>query len=133
VNHPSPKRARKLSGSSEENHVLTEIRKEVLMNSQEIHAVACTTDRASRTRTATQLKATRLLDAWVAGDRRALEFELNQWRAIDLGIESGEEREYLLLCLVQQMMDEPDLFAPRSEKLHLGVWVDLLTHLTGTE
>jgi hypothetical protein len=133
VNHPSPKRTRKLSDSSEENHVLTEIRKEVLMNSQEIHVVEYTADRALRARTVTQLKATRLLDAWVAGDRRALEYELSQWRAMDLEIEGAEEREHLLFCLVQQMMDEPDLFAPRSEKLHLGVWVDLLTHLTGAE
>ena len=40
-----------------------------------------------------------------------------------------EGQEELLLCLVQQMMDEPNLFAPRSAKLHLGVWIDLLVNL----
>jgi hypothetical protein len=86
-------------------------------------------------RTSTQLKAARLLDSWISGDRRGLDHELNDWREGRL-IETDptdEGREDLLRCLVEQMMDEPDLFAPRGEKLHLGVWVDLLVHLAHPE
>jgi hypothetical protein len=78
-----------------------------------------------------QDKALRLLDPWIAGDRRRLEMEMGQWRegVFALNRACDEGREELLLCLVQQMLDEPDLFAPRSEKMQLGVWIDLLMHL----
>jgi hypothetical protein len=84
--------------------------------------------------------ALRLLNPWISGDRRTLEFELNRWREGTFGLnservdaESNDGREELLFCLVQQMVDEPDLFAPRDEKMHLGVWVDLLSHLAHPE
>ncbi|HYA17021.1 MAG TPA: hypothetical protein VEF06_06125 [Bryobacteraceae bacterium] len=86
-------------------------------------------------RTSTQRKAGRLLDSWIAGDRRRLDDELQQWRDGKLTEKDPEDegREELLRCLVEQMMEEPDLFAPRSEKMHLGVWVDLLLHLAHPE
>ena len=82
-----------------------------------------------RTGTETQIRASRLLDAWIAGDRQRLDYELSHWREGDFAMEGDDGREELLLCLVRQMMDEPDLFAPRTAKLHLGVWVDMLVHL----
>jgi hypothetical protein len=86
-------------------------------------------------RTSTQLKAGRLLDSWVSGDRRSLEHELRQEcdSEPEDGSPEGEGREELLRCLVDQMREEADLFAPRTEKMHLGVWVDLLVHLAHPE
>lgn len=83
----------------------------------------------------TQLKARRLLDSWVAGDRYRLELELRLWAESRFApvATDGDGREDLLGCLIDQMMGETDLFAPRSEKLHLGVWVDLLVHLAHPE
>lgn len=83
----------------------------------------------------TQLKARRLLDSWVSGDRQRLELELRLWQEVRLEPVAADDdgREDLLGCLVDQMMGEPDLFAPRAEKLHLGVWVDLLVHLAHPE
>jgi hypothetical protein len=82
-----------------------------------------------------QVRAASLLDAWIAGDRQRLDYELNEWREGDLAMEGegDDSREELLLCVVRQMMDEPDLYASRSEKLHLGVWIDILTRLAGHE
>ena len=77
--------------------------------------------------------AARLLDAWIAGDRRRLCYELSLWREGELAAESGDDRWELLLGIVRQMMGEPDLFAPRQQKLHLGIWFDLLAHLAETE
>jgi hypothetical protein len=81
----------------------------------------------------THLRAVRLLDPWIAGDRRRLDYEMRQWSEGGFELDGDDGRAGLLFCLVQQMMDEPDLFAPRSEKLHLGVWVDLLMHLAHPE
>jgi hypothetical protein len=82
---------------------------------------------------ATHLRAIRLLDPWIAGDRRRLDYEMRQWNEGTFELDGDDGRAELLFCLVQQMIDEPDLFAPRSEKLHLGVWVDLLMHLAHPE
>ena len=73
----------------------------------------------------TSARAARLLDAWVGGDRGRLDYELSQFRMGDSPMEA-DDREDLLCFLARQMMDEPDLFAPRTTKLHLGVWVDML-------
>ena len=83
----------------------------------------------------TQLKARRLLDSWVSGDRQRLELELRLWQAGRRAAVAMDDdgREDLLGCLVDQMTGEPDLFALRSDKLHLGVWVDLLVHLAHPE
>jgi len=86
-----------------------------------------------RVKTETQIRAARLLDAWIAGDRRRLDYELSQWHEGDFAAQGEDGREELLLCLVRQMMDEPDLFAPRTAKLHLGVWIDMLAHLARPE
>jgi hypothetical protein len=87
-----------------------------------------------RTKTGTQIRAARLLDAWIAGDRRRLDYELKRWRSGDVAVSEGiDGRAELLDCLVQQMMDEPDLFAPRTARLHLGVWIDMLVHLAEPE
>ncbi len=87
--------------------------------------------------TPTRVMAERLLNPWIAGDKRRLESEMAKWREGVFTLQrqdvAEDGRGELLLCLVQQMMDEPDLFAPRSEKLHLGVWVDLLVHLAHPE
>ena len=77
----------------------------------------------------TQFRASQLLNPWIAGDRRQLDYEMRRWREGNFALDSNDGRAELLSCLVQQMMDEPDLFAPRSEKMHLGVWIDLLMHL----
>lgn len=92
-----------------------------------------------RVRTETQIRAGRLLDAWIAGDRRRLDYELSRCQERDFPARGNEDRdcedgsEELLLCLVQQMMNEPNLFAPRSVNLHLGVWIDLLAHMARPE
>jgi hypothetical protein len=89
-----------------------------------------------QTRESTRARAARLLDAWVAGDRQRLAFELN-----NLAVQGGEcedaenedGREELLLCVARQMLSEPDLYGSRAEKLHLGVWLDLLAHLSARD
>lgn len=80
-----------------------------------------------------QVRAARLLDPWIAGDRQRLDFELSQWRDCDQLAEREDGREELLLCVVRQMMNEPDLYASRTEKLQIGVWLDMLTHLAQPE
>jgi hypothetical protein len=89
--------------------------------------------RVLQPRDSSRLRAARLLDAWVSGDRRRLTRELSDLAAPGSGCEGGETndgREELLLCVVRQMRSEPDLYASRAEKLHLGVWLDLLAHLS---
>ncbi len=44
-----------------------------------------------------QIRATRLLDAWIAGDRQRLDYELSQWRDGDLLAEGEDGREELAL------------------------------------
>jgi hypothetical protein len=80
-----------------------------------------------------QILAARLLDAWIAGDCRRLNYELRQWNQDDFHVGDEDDRLEVLRSLVQQMAAEPDLFAPRAEKLHLGVWIDLLEHLAKPE
>jgi hypothetical protein len=91
-------------------------------------------------RESSQIRAARLLDAWIAGDRERLDFELSQWRDGDLVMRGSpsassndDGRDELLLCVVRQMMSEPDLYASRSERIHLGVWMDMLAHLAESE
>jgi hypothetical protein len=87
--------------------------------------------------TPTSVMAERLLNPWIAGDRGRLEAEMGKWRegifTLQPAGSQDDGRAELLLCLVQQMINEPDLFAPRTEKMHLGVWVDLLVHLAHPE
>jgi hypothetical protein len=80
-----------------------------------------------------QILATRLLDAWIAGDYRRLDYELRPWKQDDFHAGDEDDRLEVLRSLVEQMAAEPDLFAPRAEKLHLGVWIDLLEHLAKPE
>jgi hypothetical protein len=99
--------------------------------------IGCETVETLQSERTPEAMAAQLLDPWIAGDRRRLEFEMEKWRdgTLSLGRTGADDdgRGELLLCLVQQMMGEPDLFAPRSEKMHLGVWVDLLVHLAHPE
>jgi hypothetical protein len=105
----------------------------------EVSAVEIDVNESNQTRIrrseTTQVRAARLLDAWIAGDRLRLDYELSQWREGDLAMdgEGGDSRKELLLCVVRQILDEPDLYASRSEKLPLGVWIDMLTHLAEPE
>jgi len=83
-------------------------------------------------RESSRVRAARLLDVWVSGDQQRLIIELTDMANPGTGSEAEETdkgREELLLCVVRQMMNEPDLYASRAEKLHLGVWLDLLAHL----
>jgi hypothetical protein len=113
----------------------------VELPSKELHALPNPPATFPRVATKTQVLALRLLDAWIAGDRRRLDDELKRCAGLSGGAaQSGEattgiddEREELLQYLAQQMMDEPDLFAPRTSKLHLGVWIDMLVHLAEGE
>ena len=102
----------------------------------ELHTNEPGRDRDLQSRESTRVRAARLLDAWVAGDRQRLAFELNSLTAQgeecdDLENEDG--REELLHCVARQMMSEPDLYGSRAEKLHLGVWLDLLAHLSARD
>ncbi len=99
----------------------------------EIHASGREPIRIRQTGEGSQVRAARLLDAWIAGDRQQLDYELGQWRDDDLLSEREDGREELLLCVVRQMMNEPDLYASRTEKLQIGVWLDMLTRLAEPE
>ena len=80
-----------------------------------------------------RVRAARLLDAWIAGDRRRLDHELSYHVDGDPAQNHEDEREELLLSLMRQMRSEPDLYASRAEKLHLGVWFDILARLAEPE
>jgi hypothetical protein len=104
------------------------------LHPRELHERANQPATFPRVATKTQVLALRLLDAWIAGDRRRLDDELKCCAGLSDGTtEINDEREELLHYLAQQMMDEPDLFAPRNAKLHLGVWIDMLVHLAEGE
>jgi len=77
-----------------------------------------------------RVRAARLLDAWVAGDRQQLAFELNDLATH--GVE-WDGRQEMLLSVVREMMKESDLYISRTEKPRLGVWLDLLAHLSNRD
>ena len=99
-------------------------------NTGELHAKTHESQPCRRSaRTGSQVQAAQLLDAWVAGDRRRLDHLFNQCREENFIGERQDGREELLQYLALQMKNEPDLFAPRTTKPHLGVWIDTLKHL----
>src|ERR1035438_6852782 len=76
-------------------------------------------------------QAQELLRAWVCGDLRRLQDELQRstflWRASDRHPDS--EQLELLKSVAIQMQCSPDLYAERATDPKLGLCVDLLMHM----
>ena len=73
-----------------------------------------------------------LLDAWLSGDRYRLLWELNRMTALPGASGDGAEcdRMEILTSIACEMQSHQDLFAPRTESTRIGVWMDLLDHLS---
>jgi hypothetical protein len=79
-----------------------------------------------------QMLATILLDAWLSGDRYRLSGELDRMAALRrLPVDGAEsDRMEILTSIAGEMQAYPDLFAPRTASARIGVWMDLLNHLS---
>jgi hypothetical protein len=78
------------------------------------------------------LLATMLLDAWLSGDRCRLLWELDRvasWSPVS-GDGAESDRMEILTSIVSEMRAQSDLFAPRTANTRIGVWMDLLDHLS---
>jgi len=73
-----------------------------------------------------------LLDVWLSGDRARLHQELDRVSRVSLIPNDGNEddRVELLKSIAMRMKESPDLFASRDESARVGVWFDLLHHLS---
>jgi hypothetical protein len=73
-----------------------------------------------------------LLDAWLSGDRYRLSGELDRMAALPLPGDGAEcDRMEILTSIACEMQAHADLFAPRTATARIGVWMDLLDHLSG--
>jgi hypothetical protein len=80
-----------------------------------------------------QLLASTLLDAWLSGDRYRLSWELQRLAALPrMQDDSAEcDRMEILTGIAHEMRGHADLFVPRTASAPVGVWMDLLSHLSG--
>ena len=79
-----------------------------------------------------QLLAAMLLDAWLSGDRYRLLWELDRMAALPPASRrrrrmrpDGNSDQHRVRDAAQA-----DLFAPRTASARIGVWMDLLDHLS---
>jgi hypothetical protein len=81
---------------------------------------------------ASQLTAIVLLDAWLSGDRYRLLSELDRVAALpSVTVDDAEcDRMEILTGIAREMQAHADLFAPRGVSPRIGVWMDLLDHLS---
>jgi hypothetical protein len=79
-----------------------------------------------------QRLAAMLLDAWLSGDQYRLVWELDRMAALPRIPCDGAEgdRMEILTGIACEMQTHADLFAPRSASARIGVWMDLLDHLS---
>jgi hypothetical protein len=80
-----------------------------------------------------QLLAATLLDAWLSGDRYRLSWELARMAVLPQSPGDGAEcdRMDVLIGIACEMQAHADLLAPRTRSARIGVWIDLLDHLSG--
>jgi len=73
-----------------------------------------------------------LLDVWLSGDHARLRQELDHVSRVSLifNDEDEDDRVELLKSIAMRMKESPDLFATRTESPRVGVWFDLLHHLS---
>jgi hypothetical protein len=78
-----------------------------------------------------------LLDVWLSGDHARLRQELDRVSRDSLiscdlisRDEDEDDRVELLKSIAMRMKESPDLFATRGENPRVGVWFDLLHHLS---
>ncbi|HXE64366.1 MAG TPA: hypothetical protein VN519_12550 [Bryobacteraceae bacterium] len=73
-----------------------------------------------------------LLDVWLSGDHARLRQELDRVSRVSLiyDEEDDEDRVELLRSIAMRMKDSADLFATRAESPRVGIWFDLLHHLS---
>ncbi|MGD1070261.1 MAG: hypothetical protein ABSB15_08980 [Bryobacteraceae bacterium] len=76
-----------------------------------------------------------LLEVWLSGDRYRLRLELERISLIEeLPATSDEsDRIDLLKNLARRMKESSDLFTPRGESPRVGIWLDLLDHLSAAD
>lgn len=73
-----------------------------------------------------------LLEVWLSGDRYRLRLELERaslTREIPAASDESDRLD-LLKCLAARMKESSDLFTPRSKNPQVGIWLDLLDHLS---
>jgi len=75
-----------------------------------------------------------LLEVWLSGDRYRLRLELERVSLTrDLAAAGDEaDRIELLKSLAGRMRDSSELFTSRSDSPRVGIWLDLLTHLSSS-
>ena len=74
-----------------------------------------------------------LLRAWILGDARKVNAELERSGFVEAELEQGQEAERMqvLKAIAERMQTCPDVFAPPSTDPALDLCVDLLAHLAG--
>ena len=79
-----------------------------------------------------QMLATMLLDAWLSGDRYRLLWELDRMTALPRIPSDGAEcdRMEILTGIACEMRAQEDQIAPPTANARIGVWMDLLDHLS---
>ena len=75
-----------------------------------------------------------LLELWRSGDQPRLLSELEHVSLAPEPAEQNDESDRidLLKCMAWRMKEAADLFAPRSESPRIGIWLDLLDHLSAS-
>ena len=75
-----------------------------------------------------------LLEVWLSGDRYRLRLELERVSLTrDLAAAGDEaDRIELLKSLAGRMRDSSELFTSRCDSPRVGIWLDLLTHLSSS-
>jgi hypothetical protein len=73
-----------------------------------------------------------LLDVWLSGDHARLRRELDHVSRVTRVADNEDEddRVELLRSIAVRMKESPDLFAARAENPRIGIWFDLLHHLS---
>ena len=73
-----------------------------------------------------------LLDVWLSGDQARLRQELDHVSHVSLisNDEDEDDRVELLKSIAMRMKESPNLFATRDESPRVGIWFDLLHHLS---
>jgi hypothetical protein len=73
-----------------------------------------------------------LLDVWLSGDHARLRRELDHVSCVSpiSNNEDEDDRVEMLKSIALRMKESPDLFATRDESPRVGVWFDLLRHLS---
>jgi hypothetical protein len=87
---------------------------------------------ADRNLSSSRFLAETVLDAWLSGDRYRLLWELDRVTTIPRTAPDGAEcdRMEVLAGIADEMRNDSNLFASRFANARVGVWIDLLSHLS---